>query len=64
MTIHCIMNATITKYLDTRQTMARVTWVDTCRNPGETIGSPTGKHMQALLLRALREGCTIVREEF
>lgn len=64
MKIRCILQAVQTKYLDTRQTMARVTWLDTSNHQGQTVGSPYSHHMQVLLLRALREGVNIVREEF
>lgn len=64
MTIRCILQATLTRYTDTRQTMARVTWLDGHKHQGETIGLPTGNHMNALLLRALREGVTVTKEEF
>ena len=31
---------------------------------GETFGPSQSSHMQALLLRVLREGVTVIREEF
>ena len=43
--------------------MADVIWVRRGRQ-GETFGPSQSSHMQALLLRALREGVTVIREEF
>ena len=42
----------------TRKVMACVTWVRRGRQ-GEIVGAPQSSHMQALLLRALREGVTV-----
>ena len=64
MTIRCILNAAITRHNDTRMTTARVTWLDNRKRQGETCGVSRSVHMQALLLRALREGVTVTREEF
>jgi hypothetical protein len=61
--MRCILNARITRHLDTRQVIACVTWLDG-RVQGETVGASRSLHMQALLLRALREGVTVTREEF
>lgn len=62
--IHCILCACITRYLDTRMKLAHVRWITRGGRPGETIGNPQSPYMQALLLRALREGVTVTREEF
>jgi hypothetical protein len=43
--------------------MADGTWVRHGRQ-AETFGPSQSSHMQALLLRALREGVTVIREEF
>jgi hypothetical protein len=43
--------------------MADGTWVRRGRQ-GEMFGPSQSSHMQALLLRALREGVTVIREEF
>ena len=43
--------------------MADVTWVRR-RRQRETFGPSQSSHMQALLLRALPEGVTVIREEF
>jgi hypothetical protein len=65
MTIRCILSARITRYTDTRQTMAHVSWLDTRKRQGETVGAyPDSTHIQAMLLRAMREGVTVTREEF
>ena len=62
--VQCVLEARITKYTDTRQTMARVAWIDHRKRQGETIGPPQSNHMQQLLLRAYREGVNVIREEF
>jgi hypothetical protein len=64
MRIHCILEARVRTFADTGQKQACVSWVDTRKHPGQTIGSPLSNHMQALLLRALREGVNIIKEEF
>lgn len=65
MIIQCILSATIRRYADTGQTRACVVWLATSGQQGETGGPyPNSIHMQQLLLRALREGVNIVREEF
>lgn len=64
MSIRCILSARIMRYTDTRQVMAHVLHLDQRNRQGETVGNPRGAHMQALLLRALREGVTVTREEF
>ena len=43
--------------------MADVTWVRRGRQR-ETFGPSQSSHMQALFLHALREGVTVIREEF
>ena len=43
--------------------MADGTWVRRGRQR-ETFGPSQSSHMQSLLLRALREGVTVIREEF
>ena len=43
--------------------MDDVTWVRRGRQ-GEKFGPSQSSHMQALLLRALREGVAVIREEF
>ena len=43
--------------------MADVTWVRRGRQ-GERFGPSQSSHMHALLLRALREGVTVIQEEF
>lgn len=62
--LRCILSACVTDYTDTRQKMARVSWLTLGGRQGETIGPPYSLHMQALLLRALREGVNITREGF
>ncbi len=64
MTIRCIMQATITKHKPYGDTTARVSWLDTHKHPHEISGQPQGRHMRDLLLRAMREGVTVTREEF
>jgi hypothetical protein len=65
MTIRCILGASITRHCDTRRTTARVTWLDGRRQQHETVAAyPDSTHVQALLLRAMREGVTVTREEF
>jgi hypothetical protein len=61
--MQCILTARITRYRDTRQTMACVTWLGP-RGQGETVGASKSPRMQSMLLRALREGVTVIREEF
>lgn len=62
--MRCILHARITRHLDIRQITACVTWLDCRGRQGETFGPSQSSHMQALLLRALREGVTVIREEF
>jgi hypothetical protein len=52
---HTLVNASVTTYLDTGQTIARVDWAD----GSSTTGDPENTHMQALLARARREGIKI-----
>ena len=61
--MRCVLTARITRHHDMRQTTACVTWLNG-RRQGETVGASRSPRMQALLLRALREGVTVVREEF
>jgi len=65
MTIRCILGAAITRHTDTRQTTARVTWLDARKHQHEAVGCyPASNHIRDLLLRAMREGVTVTREEF
>jgi hypothetical protein len=62
--IRCILKASIVHYADTRCTRAHVTWIDQRKRQGETSGAYPSSHLTALLLRAQREGVTVVREEW
>lgn len=58
--ITSIRAASITKYWDNGQTIARVEWRDSRGQTGSTSGDPKNAHMQALLARAEREGVAVV----
>lgn len=64
MTIRCILGAAITRHHDSRRTTARVTFLDSYKRQHESVGAYPSPYMQALLLRAMREGVTVTREEF
>jgi hypothetical protein len=51
-----ILDARVTRYSDTGQTIAHVTWRDSRGQTGTTSGDPANGHMRALLDRAQREG--------
>lgn len=69
-----ITRAYIRRYSDNKQTTACVEWIDSNGKTGRTeapcdqdytFGRPyltAGPHMDVLMVRALREGCTIERE--
>ena len=64
MTIKCILKAYVRTYGDTRQCRAYVEYLDTRNHQGRTEGDRLGTHMQALLLRAVREGVNITSERW
>lgn len=63
-TIKCITKAYVRTYGDTRQQRAYVEFLDSHNHQGRTEGDRLGTHMQNLLLRALREGVTVTREQW
>ena len=67
--IKCILQASLIYYSDNRQHAAYVTWLDTKGRQGRTQcmnydPAKPSLHMQALLLRAMREGVTVTRENW
>jgi hypothetical protein len=65
--IKCILQASIVYYSDNRQHAAYVTWLDNRGHQGRTVcqdynTTRPSLHMQALLLRAMREGVAIQKE--
>lgn len=56
-----ITAAQVTRYTDSGQKIAHVSWVDSKGKTGTTSGCPRGLHMMALLARAEREGLKVAR---
>lgn len=67
--IKCILSASIVYYSDNHQHGAYVVWLDNRGRQGRTCDmhynpKAPNLHMQALLLRAMREGVTVTRENW